>query len=221
MLTHCWAVRNEHCWCFYASFLVTQVKRKVSSRCTYFSLFILALPQSNQVKLYLHCTWTSRQSLPHFKSFFHTFCFRIYCREMTGNERRVNNVNLEKALVRVRKMSWFGLKYLLWSPQKHLEIVELPVKNRHFRSPIKHLEIVWLSMKNSWFWLPIKWIGNVLKVHPFALHLLMWKSAKHKMCTWYAESGNDGRIFGFQKQSVLTLYSNDWANFNLIASHIM
>ena len=40
-------------------------------------------------------------------------------------------------LVRLRKASWLGLKYLLWLPRSQMETV-------------------WFLMKNSWFWPPQK-----------------------------------------------------------------
>lgn len=98
--------------------------------------------------------------------------------------------------VRVRKTSWFGLKYLFWSSRSQTEMVRLPVKiaGAFLHENISKRPRVSLKISSVLTWV------LVVIFQPVPFHLLMWKSAKkHLIWTWFATFGtnvNFGRICG-------------------------
>ena len=93
-------------------------------------------------------------------------------------------------LVRVGKISWFGLKYLFWSLQSWQEIDRHPVKNSRICCHRNSWKYPQVSFKNSWFGCHRK----QLEMSP----------GLHKKNATFATTLHLGRICCLQKGKLLT-----------------
>ena len=78
-------------------------------------------------------------------------------------------LDTKKHLVRFRKTSCFSPKYLFWSPQKWLEMSELPVKNIHFFVSPMQLETVSRSISKYPVVSLLQMLNYLLKLLSLAL----------------------------------------------------